>query len=82
MIKKYISHSGVTIETGDFYGGAVDSEGMGEVVSSLEELGNQLQVNTNLGFYQIDLKPGDYLGMHDGSGKVVKNKHDDIETSF
>ncbi len=77
MIKKYISQSGVIIEVGDFYGSGTD-----EVVSSLEENNNQVLVYTTFGFYPIDLKPGDYIGMQDGSGKVVKSKHDETEASL
>lgn len=72
MIKKFISQSGVTIESGDFYGGGTD-----EVVSSLEENGSYLNIITNLDIYRVSLSPGDYLGMADGSGKTIKNKHDE-----
>lgn len=71
MIKKYISHSGVTIEVGDFYGGGID-----ESVISLEERDKQLYILTNLDQYPIDLKAGDYLGLQDGSGRIVKSPHD------
>lgn len=77
MIKKYISHSGVTIEVGDFYGGGLD-----EVISSLEELPDKdvpthFRINTNLNNYEFTLKPGDFIGYTDGNGKVIKNKHDE-----
>jgi len=80
MIRKYISHMGVTIEVGDFYGGGVDLEGQSEVVTSLEESSvndiTNLVVHTNMSFHEVTLKAGDYLGMEDGSGKIVKSKHD------
>jgi hypothetical protein len=69
MVKKYISQSGVTIEIGDFYGGGPD-----EHVVSLEEKEKQLYISTNLDIHIIDLRAGDYLGMQDGSGKLVKPK--------
>jgi len=70
---KYISQSGTRIEVGDFYGGGLD-----EVVTSLEELDNKthLRVNTTLSYYDIFLNIGDYLVLGDGSGKIIKNKHD------
>ncbi len=76
MIKKYISHSGITIEVGDFYGGGQDHEGIGEVVTSLEESDSNLRIYTSLSSYDISLKAGDYLGLSDGSGKLVKAKND------
>lgn len=76
MITKYISHTGVTIEVGDFYGGATDSEGQGEVVTSLEEELNTLKINTNLSVHELSLKAGDLIKMEDGSSKIVKSKHD------
>lgn len=77
MIKKYISHSGVTIEVGDFYGGGTDTEDIGEVVSSLEDNLTNLTIITNMDIYVIPLQVGDYIGMTDGSGKVIKTKHND-----
>lgn len=77
MIKKYISHSGVTIEIGDFFGDGVD-----EVVSSFEEIPSSdvpthVRVNTTQNNYEFRLHPGDYIGYQDGNGKVIKNEHDD-----
>lgn len=78
MIKKYITHSGITIEIGDFYGG-----GMDEVVSSFEEISldvpTHIRINTNLSYYELPLSPGDYISYQDGSGKIIKNKHDESE---
>ncbi len=75
MIRKYTSNSGVTLEVGDFYGSGPD-----EVITSLEENDYQLRINTNLNFYDLTLKPGDYLSEGDGAGRVIKNRHDDTET--
>lgn len=77
MIRKYISNSGVTLEVGDFYGYGPD-----EIISSLEENGYKLRINTNLGFYDLTLRSGDYLSEGDGAGKIIKHKHDETETSL
>lgn len=71
MTKKYISHSGVTIEIGDFYGGGLD-----EVVSSLEDDNTNLRIITNQDIYLIQMQAGDFLSFADGSSKIVKHNHD------
>lgn len=77
MIKKYITRSGVTIEVGDFYGGGQD-----EVVTSFEVEENEcpldILIKTTVDSYKIPLGIGDYLGMDDGSGKIVKGKNDNL----
>ena len=70
MIKKFIT-DGVTLEVGDFYGGGED-----EVIQSMEDKGSTLQINTSHGFYDLSLKPGDYISDDSGSAKIVKSKYD------
>lgn len=70
-IKKYISVGGVVFEAGDFYGGGND-----EVISSMEEEGTKLTIHTSVGYYELTLKPGDYLVATDGSARLVKSKFD------
>ena len=72
-LKKYISHSGVIIELGDFYGGN------DEVVVTLEDDSINLRLITNKDIYILPLQVGDYLSLPDGSGKLIKNKHNGNE---
>jgi hypothetical protein len=67
-IKKYMSSGGVVLEVGDFYGE--------DVITSMEETGPNLKILTSVGFYDITLKPGDFLVQTDGSSKLVKSKFD------
>lgn len=70
-IKKYMSQGGVVLEVGDFYGGMEEDA----IVSMVEE-NTKLTINTNRSFYELTLKPGDYLVTSDGSSKLVKSKFD------
>jgi hypothetical protein len=70
-VKKYISVYGVTLEIGDFYGGGED-----EAITSMEQDNQHLKVNTGMGFYDLALKPGDYLSYVDGSSILIKSKFD------
>lgn len=69
-IKKYMSMGGVTLEIGDFYG---DED---EMITSMEETGTNLKIRTSVGYYDLTLKPGDFLVQTDGSSKLVKSKYD------
>lgn len=71
-IRKYTSHSGITIEIGDFYGGGID-----ESVLSLEDDNIHLRIKTTQDVYLIPLQVGDFLGLPSGSGKIIKNQHEE-----
>ena len=66
-----MSHGGMVLEVNDFYGGSED-----EVITRMEEEGTNLRIITSAGFYNLTLKPGDYLVQTDGSSKLVKSKFD------
>lgn len=74
QLSKYISQHGTVIEIGYFYG-----SGEEEVVSSLEEEGSKLTIRTTQSFYELTIKPGDYLLTTDGTARIVKSKHDIID---
>jgi hypothetical protein len=74
QIKKFISAAGVILEVGDFYGSSDD-----ESISSMEEEGTNLRIYTTGSYYDLTLKPGDFLVDTTGSSKLVKSKFDKDE---
>ncbi len=70
-IKKYMSQGGVTLEVNDFYGSSED-----EVIKFMTETGTNLRIDTTHSYYELTLKPGDFLVQTDGSSKLVKSKFD------
>ncbi len=71
-IKKYITPGGMTLEIGDFYGGGGDEE----VITSMTSEGTNLHIITTSGYYDLTLKPGDYIVDTESSGHLVKLKTD------
>lgn len=70
-IKKYMSQGGSVLEVGDFYGGGED-----EVIQSMEQEDTNLKISTSVGFWDLTLKPGDFLVKEDGSSFLIKSKYD------
>jgi len=70
-VKKYISSMASVLEVGDFYGGGDD-----EVIQSMEAQDTNLRINTNMSYYDLTLKAGDYIAYEDGSSKIFKSKFD------
>ena len=70
-IRKYVTASGLTFEVGDFYGGDTD-----ESISSIVSEYHNLTITTSSGFYNLTLKPGDYVIDTAGSGHIIKSKYD------
>lgn len=92
-IKKYVSAYGTTLEIGDFYGGGddevitvmkngnVDGNGDGDSDRNNDRnrRDNKLTIYTNHGYWELTLKPGDYLVFVDGSSKILKTKAEELE---
>jgi len=71
-IKKYISHDGTTIEKGFPY--------LEEIVITLDIDNSHLKIITNNDVYLKRLEVGDWLGLLDGSGRVIKTHRFSDET--